>query len=108
MYIPLNTITFYWASTFLRQNYWHAYPKLRNNIPLLSDRFGHAVLYLSSSEIKAPNLCTECTNPVQYDYLYLIRSAEAFNDSNGTNKFNTSMAGDKTIILMYNMSILTQ
>ena len=81
---------------------------MRNDITLLSDRFGHAVLNLSSSEIKAPNLCTECTHPVQYDYLYLIRSAEAFNDSNGANKADTSMAGDNTIILIYNMSILTQ
>ena len=70
------------------------YPRLRNNITLLSYRFGPVVLNLSSSEIKAPNLCTKCTHPVQYDYLYLIRSAEAFNDSNGANKVATSMAGD--------------
>ena len=72
------------------------------------DGFGPVLFNLLSSEIKAPNLCTKCTHPVQYDYLYLIRSAEAFNDSNGTNKVDTSMAGDYTIILVYNMSILTQ
>ena len=69
------------------------YPRLRNNITILSDQFGPVVLNLLSSEIKAPNLCTICTHPVQYDYLYLIRSAEVFNDSNGANKIDTSMAG---------------
>ena len=85
IYITLNAITFYWASQFLRRNYWHVYPRLRNNITLLSDRFGPVTFNLSSSEIKAPNPCTKCTHPVQYDYLYLIhlyliQSAEAFND----------------------------
>ena len=108
IYNTFNAITFYWASQFLRWNYWHVYPGLRNNMLLLSDRFGPVDLNLSSSEIKAPNLCTKWSHPVQYDYLYLIQSAEAFNDSNGANKVDTSVAGDKTIILIYNMSILTQ
>ena len=108
IYNTLSDVSVYWVSQFLRWSYWHACPTLRNTILLLRDRFGPVALNLSSSEIKAPNLCTKCTHPVQYDYLYLIRSAEAFNDSNGANKADTLLAGDYTIILMYNMSILTQ
>ena len=46
--------------------------------------------------------------PVQRVCINLIRSAEAYNASNGANKVDTSIAGSKSYILIYNMSIMAQ
>ena len=45
---------------------------------------------------------------VQLLYCNLIRSAEAYNAFNGANKVDFLIAGDERIILIYNMSTLTQ